>query len=157
MESNRRVKMLNDIILYFCCTDQNPYYKESEENESGFVSPGYPVNFLPEETCEIYIKAKNKNHVIHLRFSELFLFSRDNVTVYDPHTGDVLKSYNNETDCLLVSVTSKIDSLRVLFNSTDKISDASTRRFGLVYQSFSPGKDVCISVSEQSSNVERPL
>ena len=93
--------------------------------------------------------------MIHLRFSELFLFSRDNVTVYDPHTGDVLKSYNNKTDDLLESVTSKYDSVRVLFNSTDKISDASTRRFGLVYQSFSSGKDVSISVSKQSSNACR--
>ena len=142
--------MLNSIILFFVATDQNPYYKESVENESGFVSPGYPVNFLPNKTYEIYIKAKNKIHVVHLRFTELFLFSRDVVTVYDPYTGEVLKSYNNKTDDLLVSVTSKHDSVLAVFISTDKISDASKRRFGLVYQSFSPGKHVFVSISEQS-------
>ena len=142
--------MLNNIIRFFVATDQNPYYKESAENESGFVSPGYPVDFLPNKTYEIYIKAKNKSHVVHLRFTELFLFSRDVVTVYDPYTGEVLKSYNNETNDLLVSVTSKHDSVRAVFISTDKISDASKRRFGLVYQSLSPGKHVSLSISKQS-------
>ena len=139
------MKDVKSCRFVFLLSDQNPYYKESEEYESGFVSPGYPVNFLPDKTCEIYIKAKKKTQVIHLRFSELFLFSKDNVTFYDPYTGEVLKSYNNETDDLLVSVTSKNDSVRVVFISTDKISDASKRRFALMYKSLPPGRNVSIS------------
>ena len=138
------MKDVKSCRFVFLLSDKNPYYKESEEYESGFVSPGYPVNFLPHNTCEIYIKAKKKTQVIHLRFSELFLFSKDIVTVYDPYTGEVLKSYN-KTDDLLVSVTSKNDAVRVVFISTDKISDASKRQFGLVYKSLPPGRNVPIS------------
>ena len=131
--------MLNDKILIHVVTDKNPYYKVSEQDESGFVSRNHPANLPASSSIEIYFKAK-ENTVIHLRFTELFLPPGDVIDVYDPNNNNKLKHYN-ETDKLLISVTSGSDSARVVFTSAGS-QNTGRRRFELVHQALPHGKDV---------------
>ena len=133
--------MLNDKILIHVVTDKNPYYKVSEQDESGFVSRNHPANLAASSSIEIYFKAKENTSVIHLRFTELFLPPGDVIDVYDPRNNNKLKRYN-DTDKLLLSVTSAgSDSARVVFTSAGS-KNTGRRRFELVHQALRHGKDV---------------
>ncbi|CAB4022863.1 Hypothetical predicted protein, partial [Paramuricea clavata] len=112
-----------------------PLYKISEEYESDFSSLGFPDNLPRNGKCEIYFRSKERDKVIHLRFSELFLSPSDSVEVFDDQFDNgVIASYSWE-EKPYVSVTSKGHSARVVFN----LKNAETkfgRRFRLVYKSL---------------------
>ena len=117
----------------FICLDKNPYYKVSEEDKSGFVS----LNFPASDNCEIYFKAKKSTSVIHLRLSD-FLSPEDAIDVYDPYTNEFQIRYSG-IDKLLIFVTSKSDSARVVFVRGSS-QDATRIKFELVHQALSEGK-----------------
>jgi hypothetical protein len=75
--------------------------------------------------------------VIHLRFLELFLTPGDDVIVYDPSDGSVMARYDGSEN-MLVSLTSKGDSVRVVFTSADNETTVG-RRFKLAHQALSSG------------------
>ena len=60
--------------------------------------------------------------------------------MYNPSDGSVLARYNG-TENLLVSVTSRGDSLRVVFTFANSQTTVG-RRFSLVHKALSPGKRV---------------
>ena len=75
--------------------------------------------------------------MIHLRFLELFLTPGDDVIVYDPSDGSVMARYDGSEN-MLVSLTSKGDSVRVVFTSADNETTVG-RRFKLAHQALSSG------------------
>ena len=94
---------------------------------------------LPRNSiCEVYITAKNKSKVIHLKFSELSLSSGDDVTIYDPSNDSLLAKYNH-TGNQPVAFALKSHSVRVVFTSADSLATVG-RGFVLIYQALSPGK-----------------
>ena len=137
--------------------DKCPFYKESEEVQSGLLSPGYPRNFPRNSTCEFYFKAKDHAKIVNVRFTELVLTPRDEVTAYDPTDGHVIAKYDG-TENLLTSMTSKGDPVRIIFTFSEHLTTVG-RRFKLIHQALSPKKCfveyVPVDYSGQFSSLNR--
>ena len=131
--------MLNFLRFF---TGKCPLYSVSQEYETVFTTPGYPDNLSPNTTCEFHFEAETKRRVIHLIFSELFLSPGDEVTVYDPSDGRMILKYNDTKD-LLVSVSTKGSSARVVFTTANSNTTVG-RRFKLVHKALSPGNGVVL-------------
>jgi hypothetical protein len=67
---------LIEYTVYNLFVDNCPLYKISEEYESDFSSLGFPDNLPRNGKCEIYFRAKERDKVIHLRFSDNAPFAR---------------------------------------------------------------------------------
>ena len=127
--------MLNGVIIIYFITDKCPFYKVSEEYKSE-ITKNYSPDFPGSSSCEIYLKAKIKTKVIHLRFSELFLSSGDVLNVYNPSNYKDIWRYDGGKNPV-ASVTSDNDSVRIVFTLSNFRS-----RFTLFHQALSAGKDI---------------
>ena len=127
--------MLNDVIIIYFITDKCPFYKVLEEYKSE-ITKNYSPDFPGSSSCEIYLKAKNKTKVIHLRFSELFLSSGDVLNVYNPSNYKYIWRYGGGKNSV-ASVTSDNDSVRIVFTLSNFRS-----RFAIFHHALSAGKDI---------------